>query len=306
MRTLRSWSWLLRSVACVFASILLIANVAWATYPGTNGRIAFVGHFTGTWQLYSVNPDGSDLFQITDLPPTEFGSWFPDYSPDGKQLVFCHDMSGAVELYTINADGTGFTQVTHDGTENIFPRWSPDGTHILFSTLFNGDFGYHHLATIKADGSDRKVLTDVLFDDYQAEYTVDGQHILFGSTTDNQLSVIWMTDANGKHKKQITQAALKASGPDVSPDGQHMVFYDHQNTDVLGETWVGRIDGTHLRRITRKIHAGNPAYSPDGSKIVFNDGAGNLLVMDPDGSNVKTILSCPEGCPLPDWGAKAK
>ena len=77
-------------------------------------------------------------------------------------------------------------------------------------------------------------------------------------------------------------------------------------TDVLGETWVGRIDGTHLRRITRQIHAGNPAYSPDGSKIVFNDGIGNLLVMDPDRSNVKTILSCTEGCPLPDWGAKIK
>ncbi len=284
----------------------LSGAAAWATYPGTNGRIAFVAHFSGTWQLYSIKPDGTGLKQITHLPATDFLSWFPDYSPDGAQIVFCHDMSGAVELYTIHADGSGLTQVTHDGTENIFPRWSPDGTHILFSTLFNGDFGAHHLATIRPDGSERTVLTNVLFDDYQAEYTVDTRHILLGSNTDNLLSAIWVIDADGKHRKRLTQAGLKASGPDVSPDGQHMVFYDHQNTDVIGETWVGRTDGTQLKQITSGVKAGNPSFSPDGTKIVFNDGHGNLRTMNTDGSDVKTILVCEEGCPLPDWGAKTR
>lgn len=117
-----------------------------------------------------MNPDGSDLFQITNLPSTENLAWFQDYSPDGRRLVFCHDMTGATELYVINVDGSGLQQITNDGTENIFPRWSPDGTRILFSTLFIGDrFGAHHLATVRPDGSDRKLVTNVLFDDYQAE-----------------------------------------------------------------------------------------------------------------------------------------
>jgi Tol biopolymer transport system component len=148
------------------------------------------------------------------------------------------------------------------------------------------------------------VLTNVLFDDYQAEYTVDGQHILLGSNTNNLISAIWEIDANGKHRTQITKAGLKASGPDVSPDGQHMVFYDHQNTDVIGETWLGRTDGTQLHLVTRGLGAGNPVFSPDGTKIVFNNRRGNLLTMNTDGSDVKTILVCEEGCPLPDWGAK--
>jgi len=80
-----------------------------------------------------MNPDGSDLFQVTNLPPTTNSSWFQDYSPDGKQIVFSHDMTGSLELYVINADGTGLRQLTKiDGTDKLFPRWSPKGLRIVF------------------------------------------------------------------------------------------------------------------------------------------------------------------------------
>ena len=97
------------------AIFLLLHSQAWATYPGQNGRIAFVGNFSGTWQVYTINPDGSDLFQVTNLPATELSpdSWFPNYSPDGQQIAFSHDMTGAVELYVINVDSTGLAQITH-------------------------------------------------------------------------------------------------------------------------------------------------------------------------------------------------
>ena len=88
---------------------------------------------SGTFQLYTIKPDGSDLFLVTNLPPTSDSTWFPDYSPDGKQIVFSHDMTGSLELYVINADGTGLRQLTRiDGTDKLFPRWSPDGLQLVF------------------------------------------------------------------------------------------------------------------------------------------------------------------------------
>src|SRR5215469_7700545 len=95
--------------------LLFTVGTAHATYPGKNGRIAFVSNLSGTYQLYSINPDGSDMLQITHLPPTDNALWTPDYSPDGRQIIFSHDMTGALEMYVINADGTGLTQITHDG-----------------------------------------------------------------------------------------------------------------------------------------------------------------------------------------------
>src|SRR5690349_10715556 len=99
--------------ACLLAMIISLTSLSWATYPGKNGRIAFVGNFSGTWQIYTINPDGSDLLQVTNLPATEFFpfDWFPNFSPDGQRIAFSHDMTGSVELYVINADGTGLTQI---------------------------------------------------------------------------------------------------------------------------------------------------------------------------------------------------
>ena len=311
---------LLAANIAIAVLFVLFAAPASATYAGQNGRIAFAANLSGTFQLYTINPDGSDMLQLTNLPPTDFPLWLPDYSPDGRRIVFSHDMTGAVELYVINADGTGLTQLTNDGGENIFPRWSPDGTRIVFSQLFSADFGYHHIATIKADGSDRRQLTNRLWDDYQPEYTVDSNHIIFASNFGGLVSALWIMDTNGAHKRRLTAAPLEAGGGDMSPDGKHMVFYSAQNAaDRATSIWTANTDGTNLRRLTRpKDLVGlDPVYSPDGTKIVFHGGsrstsnAVDLFTMNPDGSGVHRFainLMLPGtcdlgGCLTPDWGA---
>ena len=123
---------------CSIMPILLInVTIAFASDPGKNGKIAFQASYSGSMQIYTVNPDGTDLFQVTNLPATSnvFALW-PDFSPDGKRIVFPHDMTGALELYVVNPDGTNLTQITHDGRDHVEPRWSPDGTHIVFGTAW--------------------------------------------------------------------------------------------------------------------------------------------------------------------------
>lgn len=299
------------SATLIFLFVLTTTSVARATYRGMNGRIAFTAHTTGTWQLYTMNPDGSDVFQVTNLPPTENLSWFPDYSPDGKRIVFCHDMTGATELYVINVDGSGLVRITNDGAENMFPRWSPDGKRIVFSQLFAPNFGFHHIVTMKADGTDRHQLTNRLWDDYQPEYTADGKHIIFASNVDGLVSALWIMNLDGSQKRRLTAAPLEAGGADMSPDGTHMVFYSQQNTQRPTSLWTSDINGSDLRRLTRpkQLVAGNPVYSPDGTRILFNGGllsesVQHLFEMNTDGTHITLLSDCLDGCPLPDWGAK--
>jgi len=240
---------LLVATTTIAALALLSASPAWATYPAQNGRIAFVANLSGTFQLYTINPDGSDMIQLTNLPPTDNPLWIPDYSPDGQHILFSHDMSGALELYVINSDGTGLIQLTADGSVNLFARWSPNGSRIVFSSDLGR--GVLQIVTMAADGSDRRNLTNNFWDNYQPQCTTDGKHIIFGSQMGGLVSALWIMDTNGAHKKQLTSAPLEAGGPDVSPDGKHMVFYSQQNTARPTSIWVASIDGTNLGRLTR-------------------------------------------------------
>jgi Tol biopolymer transport system component len=297
----------------ILVSIFALLNAApsMATYAGTNGRIAFAADRTGSTQLYTANADGTDLFQLTNLPPAVNPlAWALDYSPDGRRIVFSHDMTGALELYVINVDGTGLVQITHDNEENAWPRWSPDGEHIVFGRLTDVSsdvpgFGVHVITTMRADGTEQQLLSSRVWDSYEPEYTTDGKHIVFGSNFGGFVSAVWIMDTHGKQPKRLTIAELQAGGIDVSPDGRQIVFHDNQNSANPSSIFTMNIDGTHIRRLTSRGHFDlQPVYSPDGTKILFlSDRASpdsvDAFVMDSNGSHFRRIV---EGASWPDWG----
>lgn len=59
---------------------------AYATFPGTNSKIAFVSEKDGNSEIYSLNPDGSGLKRLTNNSTSEDGA--PIWSPDGSKIVF--------------------------------------------------------------------------------------------------------------------------------------------------------------------------------------------------------------------------
>jgi len=288
----------------VLASVLLNSPFASGADPGKNGRIAFVANLTGTRQLYTINPDGTDLFQVTNLPPANDPLAFGlDYSPNGQQIVFNHDMTGALELYVINADGTGLKQITHDGTASAWPRWSPDAEHIVYGrfTIPSPDF--------PDDGTEERLLTSRVWDSIGPEYTVDGKHIVFASSIGGLLSAVWIMDTNGKQLRQLTAAGLEAGGPDISPDGRQVIFYNHQNTLEPTNIFKMNLDGSGITRLTSTRHNDTlPVYSPDGTKILFmsdrlSPGSFDTWMMNADGSHKRRII---ENASAPNWGAQPR
>jgi len=314
-------------VCCCTLTTMLTVSAAFADSTTQNGRIAFVGNQGGSFQLYTVNPDGSDMVQITNLPPTLFETWLPDFSPDGQRLTFCYGTfdsadNAFAEIYVINVDGTGLKQLTNDGLFDCFPRWSPDGSRIIFGRQAPRTQQLV-VATMRADGSDKKELSSPLWGIARAGFTPDSKRILWETQQAGFISVLWIMDADGTHQKRLTSAPLKAgevSAP--SPDGKHIAFISNQNTppEVLNVLFVMDFDNGKITQITHAVgtsHDVLPNYSPDGTKIVFasdrtsTDGSLDLFTINADGSGLTriatgiTVGGCPDkNCVSPAWGRK--
>lgn len=304
------------------ALALCLASVpASATFPGQNGKIVFIANPTGTWQMYTINGDGTGVTQITNLPATTFDLWAPSFSPDGNKIAFCNDMTGAPEIYTINADGTGLTQLTFDNLFDCTPHWSPDGMRIAFARMVPSTF-LTVIATMPADGSGPIVnLTTEIWNAIWPTYTPDGRRITFESQQAGFISVAWIMNSDGTHQQRLTQAALEGFPTDVSPDGAHILVINNQNSPVTPQELVRiNLNGKALTRLSNPGKGHRDllgTYSPDGTKIVFpsdrlsNNFSLDLFIMNADGSGLHRIASgltvggCPDGnCVTPSWGPK--
>jgi Tol biopolymer transport system component len=77
-------------------------------------------------ELFTMNTDGTG---VTRLTSDAFADVDPEWSPDGKQIVFGSNRADPlhVDLFTMHADGTNITQLTTGG-EYRFPSWAPGGS----------------------------------------------------------------------------------------------------------------------------------------------------------------------------------
>jgi Tol biopolymer transport system component len=317
----------------IVAAVLLLAAFFWRTGGQAHaadidedGKVVFVGNQSGSFQLYTMNPDGSKMVQITNLAPTPLESWLPDFSPDGKRITFSYGQTDAAgnplpDIFVINADGTNLTQITHDGLSGV-SRWSPDGTHFTFlkqSTRTNRGV----VTTMRTDGSDQKELTTDLWGVFRSGYTPDGGHILWETQEAGFLSVLWIMNSDGTGQKRLTAPPLKAGLPSA-PSSDHVVFINNQNSPTILSTTIYkmRLDGSDIDQLTQPVgisHDGWPNFSPSRQKIVFTsdrlspDGSLDIFTMNADGSGIKriatgvTVGGCgDQNCVNPAWGRAAQ
>jgi TolB protein len=114
-RTTLSRKWAMLLVAGVVLNLALPAS---ATFPGKNGKIAFIGGNLGPngGDIFTMNPDGSDVKQLTTFADNGGAACCGSWSRDGRQLVFAAFPAGAstYQLWMMNADGSNQHQLLND------------------------------------------------------------------------------------------------------------------------------------------------------------------------------------------------
>lgn len=85
-------------------------------------RIAFSGMNNGRFDIFTINPDGSDLRRLTE---NQGNNEDPCWSPDGRYIVFSSNRDGRYHLYLMNANGQNQRKLTSKRGEQTSPSWSP-------------------------------------------------------------------------------------------------------------------------------------------------------------------------------------
>lgn len=83
-------------------------------------KIAFYSLRDGNYEIYVMNPDGSNPTNLTNNPAHDLG---PSFSPDGSRIIFTSFRSGNREIFVMNADGSNPLRLTDNPADDFSPSW---------------------------------------------------------------------------------------------------------------------------------------------------------------------------------------
>jgi TolB protein len=172
--------------------------------------------------IYRMRIDGSHIRKVS-LPATrtaEDGD--PQWSPDGKQIVFVrHNVTarpaGQQAVFVIGANGKGLRRVTpYKIQAGDGPDWSPDGSQILFRSPETEDFLHSDIWTIHPDGTGLRQVTHAgpTTKVYSASFSPDGTAITVGMTGVAGQADVWTIGIDGTGLAPMTRTPLWDSAPD--------------------------------------------------------------------------------------------
>ena len=143
----------------------------------------------------------------------------PNFSPDGKQIVFTGQVGGFSDLFIINADGSDLRRLTNDKYADLLPTWSPDGKTIAFSTDRGPEtdfdqlkFGNLRIALYHLDNGQIEILDHMDYGkNVNPVWSPDGGSLAFISDRTG-IANIFLYDLGAKQLYQLTDVFSGVAG----------------------------------------------------------------------------------------------
>ena len=257
-----------------------------------SGLIVFDNDARDIWR---VDADGSHLRQLTHSNALEFD---PEWSPDGRRIVYRSETEGNSEIFVMNADGTGAVNLTRNPAEDYSPSWSPDGERIAFASSRSGVFNDIYVMSI--DGSNvHRVTRSVSVDEYPS-WSPDGRRIVFTSSRTGHWD-LFVINADGTGTRRITRRGGKS--PSWSPRTGLIAYQGPDGSSGsdrhMSSLWVVRANGRKAHRVIR--NANTPTWAPNGSLLLIARAGTGLTAVDLTGK-VRAVITPPPALNA-DWSA---
>ena len=229
--------------------------------PNPDFSMGYVWPVYPTYDIYVADANGKNIKPLTTTPGYDAEA---TVSPDGKKIIFTSMRDGDLDLYVMDIDGKNVKRLTTEVGYDGGAFFSPDSKQIVYRA-------YHPKTAAEIARYKDRLANDLI------EPTV---------------FEVWVMDADGSNKRQVTKLGVASFAPFFTPDGKRIVFCTNyfatdpkkRNFDIA----MINVDGTGLERITyNESFDGFPIFSPDGKKFVFasnrnsaKEGDTNVFIAD--------------------------
>lgn len=244
--------------------------------------IAFLSDRDGKSNVYGMNDDGSNVRQITHTP---FSKGNLRWSPDGQQFLYAPDLNSEdhrrqqqIDIFTINADGTSAKNLTQDPALDTTSCWSPDGTHIVFSSTRGGGW---ELYIMEVATREVRQLTRLGFAS-APDWAPDGKNIVFTHQSQGG-RYIYTMHTDGKNvrpllrqprKGRFGNSVMMSGFPRWSQDSKYILY---RESEYLASRWatdsilIVNVQTRHLKVLDTpkgwKIN--KVCWADDGNAVLF-------------------------------------
>ena len=250
------------------------------TAPKT-GKVAFTSNRDGNWDIWTMNPDGSNPVNLTRDAAIDL---HPAWSPSGEQILFVSFREEGKEssLYLMDANGNNIRKALDNWYSRSRAAWAPDGKRI--ATVRDGV-----LYIITLDDESVEPVAETGFGSVgDPAWSPDGKEIAFIYLWRKQGYELRLLNVQTR-KQTVLLGELEKypvkSDPAWSPNGEQIAFVLHKFRPILSHTdafawqdeetiYIINRDGSNLRQLVSEKgpDALHPTWSPHGDEIIYQQG----------------------------------
>lgn len=198
----------------------------------------------------------------------------PTWSPARDMIAFASDRYvSTYGIFIMNADGTNPVDLTvAHNSRNLYPAWEPNGSRIAFCSDRGKTNNYLDIWVMnvgESAGAALKNLTATSVGHHEHPTWAAGIIAFTYRETPNDPGEIYIMNADGSNRTNLTTQPSDDMQPAFSPDGTKIAFVSDRSGYY--HIYIMNVDGSGVRQLTNGYwNAYNPSWSADGLKIVFS------------------------------------
>jgi len=274
---------------------ILADDVLYARYPALspdNQTIAF----TYQGDIWTVPAVGGQATRLTVHSAEDI---LPQYSPDGRFIMFSSDRYNNFDVFITPSEGGTPKQLTYNSSWDVGSEWFPSGDSILFTS--NRD-GWKDIFKVSVNGGQPIKLTDCFNSQkYNGSLTPNGNYLIFNNGSGN--SRWWRRDLNGSHNADIfiqdrslteftSRRLTNTTNHEVWPILNHATneIYYAACTKDWGQIWKISYDGGEPTQLTNFNGDGVQWLNsnPNGTMLVFEKDM-KIFTLNPENNEIKQV-----------------